>query len=125
MSGTLSYAQEKELVESLAEEFSRNPEGLYPSDTALELADSWLPVYYRGIGEAWEEAGCPEPEEYLPDNNEYGQINVHNLMLLGLARLASDFASSAIWSADIGETNTHAEALEALAANHPKFFAGE
>jgi len=125
MSEQLSYAQEKDLIGSLVEALSYDPEAIYPRDTASEIADSWLPVYYRGIGEAWEEAGCPEPEEYLPDNNEYGQINIHNLMLLGLARLASDFASSAIWSADIGETNTHAEALEALAANHPKFFAGE
>jgi len=125
MLGALSYTQEEELVESLAEEFSRDPEGLYPSDTALALADRWLPVYYRGISEAWEEAGCPEPGEYLPNKYKYGQMNIHNLMLLGLARLASDFASSAIWSEDIGETHTHAKALEALAANHPEFFAGE
>ena len=121
MSDQLSYAQEKDLVELLAEELSRNPEALYPIDSAHELADSWLPVYYYDIRKAWEEAGFPEDEDYLPDNNDYDQINIHNLMLLGLARLASEFVSSAIWNNDIGETNTHAEALEALRANYPEF----
>ena len=121
MSEQLSYAQEKDLVETLVDGLSHDPEALYPSDTAQELADSWLPVYYRDIGQQREEAGCPEPEEYLPDNNDYDQINIHNLMLLGLARLASDFVSGAIWNDDIGETNTHAEALEALRANYPEF----
>jgi len=120
MSDQLSYAQEKDLVETLVDGLSHAPEALYPSDSVQELADSWLPVYYHDIGKAWEEAGCPEPGEYLPDNNDYDQINIHNLMLLGLARLASDFVSSAIWNNDIGETNTHAEALEALRANYPE-----
>jgi len=123
MSDQLSYAQEKDLVETLVDGLSHAPEALYPSDSVQELADSWLPVYYHDIGKAWEEAGCPEPGEYLPDNNDYDQINIHNLMLLGLARLASDFVSSAIWNNDIGETNTHAEALEALRANYPEFAA--
>jgi len=121
MSEQLSYNQERELIQNLVEALSYDPEALYPSDTAAEVADSWLPVYYHDIGKAWEEAGCPEPEEYLPDNNDHGQINIHNLMLLGLARLASDFASSAIWNSDTGETNTAAEALEALRANYPEF----
>ena len=121
MSDQLSYAQEKDLVETLVDGLSHAPEALYPSDSVQELADSWLPVYYHDIVKAWEEAGCPEPGEYLPDNNDYDQINIHNLMLLGLARLASDFVSSAIWNNDIGETNTHAEALEALRANYPEF----
>ena len=121
MSEQLSYAQEKDLVESLVEALSYNPEALYPTDTVAEIADSWLQVYYRDISSQWEEAGCPEPEEYLPDNNDHGQINIHNLMLLGLARLANDFTSSAIWCSDIGETNTHADALEALRANYPEF----
>ena len=122
MSEQLSYYQERDLIERLVEALSYDPEALYPSDTAAEVADSWLPVYYHDIGKAWEEAGCPEPEEYLPDNNDHDQINIHNLMVLGLARLASDFASSAIWNSDIGETNTAAEALEALRVNcwwHP------
>ena len=121
MSEQLSYNQERELIQNLVEALSYDPEALYPSDTAAEVADSWLPVYYHDIGKAWEEAGCPEPEEYLPDNNDYDQINIHNLMVLGLARLASDFASSAIWNSDTGETNTAAEALEALRANYPEF----
>jgi len=121
MSEQLSYNQERELIQSLVEALSYDPEALYPSDTAAEVADSWLPVYYHDIGKAWEEAGCPEPEEYLPDNNDHDQINIHNLMVLGLARLASDFASSAIWNSDTGETNTAAEALEALRANYPEF----
>jgi len=121
MSDQLSYAQEKDLVERLEESLSYDPEGLYPGDTASEVADSWLPVYYRDIGQQWEEAGCPEPGDFMPDNNDYDQINIHNLMLLGLARLASEFVSGAIWNNDIGETNTHAEALEALRANYPEF----
>ncbi len=123
MSEQLSYYQERDLIKSLVEALSYDLEALYPTDTVAEVADSWLPVYYRDIGKAWEEAGCPEPEEYLPDNNDYDQINIHNLMLLGLARLASDFASGAIWNNDIGETNTHAEALEALKSNYPEFTA--
>jgi len=121
MSEQLSYNQERELIQSLVGALSYDPEALYPTDTAAEVADSWLPVYYHDIGKAWEEAGCPEPEEYLPDNNDHDQINIHNLMVLGLARLASDFASSAIWNSDTGETNTAAEALEALRANYPEF----
>jgi len=123
MSDQLSYAQEKDIVETLVDGLSHDPEALYPSDTVQELADSWLPVYYRDIGQQWIEAGCPEPGEYMPDNNDYDQINIHNLMLLGLARLANEFVSSAIWNNDIGETNTHAEALEALRANYPEFTA--
>ena len=123
MSEQLSYAQEQDLIGSLVEALSYDLEGVYPHDTASEVADSWLPVYYYQIVKAWEEAGCPDPEEFLPENNDYEQMSIHNLMILGLAELASNFVSSAIWSADVGETNTHAEALEALRANYPEFIA--
>ena len=121
MSDQLSYRQEKDLVNTLVDGLSHDLEQIYPSESVQELADSWLPIYYRDTRQQWEEAGCPEPEEYLPDNNDHDQINIHNLMVLGLARLASDFASSAIWNSDTGETNTAAEALEALRANYPEF----
>ena len=121
MSEQLSYAQEKDLLESLVEALSYNPEALYPTDTVAEVVDSWLPVYYRDTREAWEEAGCPEPNYFMPDNNDHGQLSIHNLLLLGLAEVVTQFSSSALWSKDIGETNTHAEALEALRANYPEF----
>ena len=118
----LSYAQQRELVEQLEEALTYDPERPYPTDTVSEVVDSWLPVYYSRIREAWVEAGCPEPEETLPDNNEYGQNNIHHLMTLGLWEVAHSFASSAICGDD-GEPNTHAEALENLKTNHPNWVA--
>ena len=118
----LSYAQKRDLVEQLEEVLGYDPERPHPSDMVSEVVDSWLPVYYSRIREAWVEAGCPEPDETMPDNNEYGQNNIHHLMTLGLWEVAYNFASSAIWG-DTGEANTHAEALENLRENYPGWVA--
>jgi hypothetical protein len=117
----LSYNQKRELVRMLEEAFSYDPDRRYPTDTASEIVDSWLPVYYNQIREEWVEAGCPEPDETMPDNNEHNQINIHNLMTLGLWETAHQFASGAIWSScenGIGEPNTHTEALQNLRENY-------
>lgn len=114
----LSIHQQEDLVERLDEALQYSPDHRYPTDTATEVAESWLPIYYQDIREQWELAGCPEPNEAEPDNNAYGQCTIHNLMVLGLWEIAQQFASGAIWSDD-GEPNTHAEALENLRASFP------
>jgi len=117
----LGYNQKRDLVERLQEALAYDTEATYPEDTVAEVVDSWLPVYYGQIREAWVEAGCPEPDESMPDNNEHDQLKIHNLMTLGLWEVANDFASGATWSNETGQPNIHAEALENLAENYPEF----
>jgi hypothetical protein len=119
----LSYTQKRDLVQQLEEVLDYDLEALYPEDSATETVDSWMPVYYNWIRAAWIEAGCPDPDEAMPDNNEYGQINIHSLMTLGLWEVAHSFASSAIWSSTTGYPNTHGEALENLRENYPEWVA--
>ena len=119
----LSYAQKRDLVQQLEEVLGYDLESPYPDDAATETVDSWMPVYYNRIREAWTEAGCPDPDETMPDNNEHGQMNIHNLMTLGLWEVAHSFASSAIWGNTTGGANTHGEALENLRDNYPEWVA--
>jgi hypothetical protein len=107
----LSYTQQRELVEQLIEGLSYNPEETSPGDCASEILDSWMPIYYSDIRDSWLAAGCPDPDELMPDNNEENQLDIHNLMSLGLWEVAFQFIGGVIWGAD-GEANTHAEALE-------------
>jgi hypothetical protein len=118
----LSYTQQRELVERLVEELSREPEELYPDEAALEILDSWMPIYHSDTRDSWLAAGCPDPDEMMPDNNEENQLNIHNLMTLGLWEVAHQFVSGAIWGTD-GEANTHAEALENIKENYPHLIA--
>ena len=117
----LSYNQKQDIITHLVDAMKHDLEHPYPTDTVSEVVDSWLPVYYSGIREEWVDAGCPEPDETMPDNNEHGQLNIHNLMTLGLYEVAYTFASGAIWGED-GEANTHAEALENLRDNYSDSF---
>ena len=119
----LSYTQKRDLVQQLEEVLDYDSEALYPEDAATETVDSWMPVYYNHTREAWIEAGCPDPDETMPDNNEYGQNNIHTLMALGLWEVAHSFAIGAIWSNTTGQANTHGEALENLRDNYPELVA--
>jgi hypothetical protein len=118
----LSYTQQLELIEQLIEELSQYPEEAYPGDRASEILDSWMPVYYSDIREHWVEAGCPDPDELMPDNNKEDQLTIHNLMTLGLWEVANNFVNSAIWGTD-GEANTHAEAVENIKENYSHLIA--
>jgi hypothetical protein len=122
MSEQLSYPQELSIIDQLIETLSSDPGATEPEDTAREVADSWLPIHRSDIREQWLEAGCPEPEDMMPDNNDEGQLNIHNLMLLGLAELVHSFATGAVWHEDIGSPTTNAEALEAIRADYPQAF---
>ena len=102
----------------LEEAFSYNPEGRYPTYTASDVVDCWLPVWYSQIVEAWVEAGSPDPDETMPEQLERDKRPIHNLMTLGLWEVAHDFATGAIWSNETGEANTHAEALQNLRENY-------
>ena len=113
----LSYNQEQDIITRLVDALKHEPERRYPSDTVAEVVDSWLPVYYTDIRTDWVDAGCPEPDELMPDNNEHNQLNIHNLMMLGLYELALSFALGTIWGDSVGEANTHAEALGNLRDN--------
>jgi hypothetical protein len=117
----LSYNQKRELVQRLQESFEYDSEWRYPLDTATEIIDSWMPVYYTQIVEEWVEAGSPDPEETMPDSISDEVRPIHRLMTLGLWEVAYQFASGAIWSNETGEANTHAEALENLKDNYPDF----
>jgi len=119
----LSYAQKRSMIEQLEEVLMYDLEQRYPTDTILEVVDSWMPVYYSDIREQWQAAGCPDPEDTTPDNNEHGQITIHHLMTLGLWEVAYQFAHGAIWGAAAGEANTHGEALENLRENYPELVA--
>ena len=119
----LSYTQKRDLVEQLEDAFGYDLERSYPTDTVSEIVDSWMPIHYYRIREEWAEAGCPDPDETMPDNNEHNQLNIHSLMIFGLWEVAHQFASSAIWSDSVGEANTHAEALENLRENYPDLVA--
>jgi hypothetical protein len=116
----LSYAQQRDIIERLQEAFEYDPERTYPTDTVTEVVDSWLPVYYSDIVEQWNEAGCPDPDETMPEQLERDKHSIHYLMTLGLWEVARDFAIGAIWSNETGEANTHAEALENLKENYFK-----
>jgi hypothetical protein len=117
----LSYNQKRDIVERLQEALAYDPERRYPTDTASEIVDSWLPIYYHQIVETWVEAGSPDPDETMPEQLERDKRQIHYLMTLGLWEVARDFASGAIWSNETGEANTHAEALENLTENYPEF----
>ena len=119
----LSYAQKRVLVQYIEEALEYDTEALYPTDSVSETVDSWMPVYYSRIREAWVEAGCPDPDETMPDNNDNGQNTIHNLMSLGLWETAYNFAMGSIWSNETGEANTHGEALENLRNNYPEWVA--
>jgi len=114
----LSYRQQRDLVEQLQEALSYNLDGLYPTDTAHEIVDSWLPIYYNEIVDEWQEAGCPTPDDYMPEQLNGIDEPIHYLMNLGLCEIANEFASGAIWG-KYGQPNTHQEALENLTQNHP------
>jgi hypothetical protein len=117
----LSYAQQRDIIERLREAFEHDPERTYPDDTAMEIVDSWLPVYYTDIVEQWQEAGCPDPDDTMPEQIERDKRPIHHLMTLGLWELASGFASGAIWGDNGLVANTHAEALENLKTTFPDF----
>lgn len=120
----LSYAQKRDLVQQIEENLEYDLERSYPTDTVSEIVDSWMPVYYSRIRDAWVEAGCPEPDDTMPDNIE--AVNgggIHYLMTLGLWETAHNFAIGSIWSNETGEANTHGEALENLRYNYPEWVA--
>ena len=117
----LSYAQKRDLVQQIEEALAYDTEATYPEDTVAEIVDSWLPVYYHQIVEAWVEAGSPDPDETMPEQLERDKRPIHYLMTLGLWEVATDFASGAIWSNETGQPNIHAEALENLTENYPEF----
>jgi hypothetical protein len=113
-------------VQYLEETLEYDPEHPYPSDSATEIVDSWMPVYYNRIREAWIEAGCPDPDDTMPDNMAEIDNPIHTLMTLGLWETAHSFAQGAIWGTcpnGTGEANTHAEALENLRENYPEWVA--
>jgi hypothetical protein len=119
----LSYNQKRDLVRQLQEAFSYNPEERYPSDTAHEIVDSWLPVYYNEIVDEWQQAGCPTPDDYMPEQLDGINEPIHYLMNLGLCEIANNFVSGAIWGNcpnGNGEPNDHAEALANLIENYPE-----
>ena len=117
----LSYNQKRDLVQHLQDALEYDPERRYPGDTASEIADSWLPVYYNEIVDEWMAAGCPDPDETMPDSIQDQNHPIHHLMTLGLWEIAYQFANGAIWSNETGEPNDHAEALENLKENYPEF----
>ena len=117
----LSYAQQRDIIERLQEAFEYDPERTYPEDTAMEIVDSWLPVYYGDIVDQWNEAGCPDPDDTMPEQIERDKRPIHYLMTLGLWELAAGFASGAIWGSEGYSANTHAEALENIKEKYPDF----
>jgi len=102
----LNWHQRQELREMLTEAFSYDADRPYPQDTASEIVDSWLPVYYHDIRQGWIDAGYPEPEEGLEHARD-----LHHAMQIALFELGYEYASGLIRNAD-----THAEALEAVQA---------
>jgi len=90
----------------LTEAFSYDADRPHPTDTVHEIVDSWVPVYYHDIRQAWIDAGCPEPEEGLDTARD-----IHHAMQLGLYMLGHEYAYGMVWRA-----HTHAEALEMLEA---------
>lgn len=89
----------------LTEAFSYDADRPYPEDTAVEIVDSWVPVYSHGIRQAWLDAGCPDPD----DVPESAVGNIHALMSFALAELATAYATGLVRDA-----RTHAEALKAV-----------
>ena len=120
----LSYNQKQDLVIQLVDVLKYDPEHRYPTDTVSDVVDSWLPVWYSQIREEWVDAGCPEPDETMPEQLERNKHSIHYLMTLGLWELAHDFGTGAIWGKENGEANTHAEALANLTENYPDLVAG-
>lgn len=124
MSDTISYNQKQDIVVHLVEALTSDPDHPYPSDTVSEVVDSWLPIYYNQIREEWVDAGCPDPDEFMPENDDNNQLNIHSLMVLGLCELALHFAHSAIWGSSGNGPDTNAEALENLTENYPDLVYG-
>jgi len=98
----LDYDQQRELREMLTEAFSYDAERRYAQDTAVEIVDHWVAVYYNEIRDQWVRAGCPEPEESLANYS-----GIHHAMQAGLYDVGCAYALQVIGNAD-----THEEALE-------------
>jgi len=100
----LSRAQERNLLEQALDAYQgEDADQPYPDDTAHEIVDAWLPVYYHRIREEWEDAGYPEPE----DDTASGDI--HALMNRALYETAWGYLYRFI-----GDTVTHGEAAQAI-----------
>jgi hypothetical protein len=102
----LNWSQRQELREMLTEAYSYDADRPHPVDTMHEIVDSWVPVYYLDIRQAWVDAGCPEPEEGLDNARD-----IHHAMQIALYELGYEYAYGIIRNAD-----THEEALEAVQA---------
>lgn len=110
---TLDFNQRIDLTEYLADALSHeDPERGYPEDVALEVVDSWLPVYYYDIVQQWQDARAPEVEDTgLLDPNRIG--DVYHVMTVALWEQANQ------WTYDLwrdyydGEVLTAGQALEA------------
>ena len=101
---SLSYAQQRDLLGQALDAYQgEDPDRRYPEDTAHEVVDAWLPVYYHEIRAAWDEAGCPEPEEDTTSGD------VHHLMTLGLYSAAWGY----LWGF-VSEHLTHGEVADSI-----------
>lgn len=101
----LSRAQERDLLEQALDAYrGEDTDRPYPEDTAHEVVDAWLPVYYHEIRAAWDEAGCPEPEE---DTAVSGDI--HALMTRALYEAAYGYLYRFT-----GEELTHGEVADSI-----------
>jgi len=109
----LNTDQRLDLTEQLADAYSHELEsGAWYEDIALEVIDSWLPVYYHYIREEWIKAGCPEVEDPgIIADDKTG--DPHHLMTVSLWEQANAWQWKLTRDYHEGEVLTVAQALEA------------
>lgn len=104
----LSHSLGLEIAEALGEALTSGDYGTELSEIIHETVNSVMPVYYNEILKEWQEAGCPESDDYDFGNGIWSQ------MTAGLYGAMCDFASAVVGYGDDLE-----EALERLNTIYP------
>lgn len=109
----LNTDQKLDLTQQLAQAFSYEDEDRgYPEDVAHEVVDSWLPVYYYDILQAWIDAGNPNVEDRgLLAEEKLG--DVYHVMQVALYEQGLAWVSHLFWNYSEEDVRTAGQALTA------------
>lgn len=109
----LNTDQRLDLTEQLADAYSHELDsGAWYEDIALEVIDSWLPVYYHTIREEWVKAGCPDVEDVGLISDEK-TTDPHHIMTVSLYEQANAWLWKLTRDYYDGNVLTVEQALEA------------
>lgn len=100
----LSYYMRLEIAEQLGEALTSGDYGTEINEIIHGVVDSAMPAYHNEILDEWQEAGCPESDDFDFGNGIWSQ------MIAGLYGAMHDFASSLLYT----DSDDLEEALERL-----------